>query len=355
MSSPSHNAPDTVGEGDLVEEALALLSETQDMADQIRASVLADWRRRSADHAHALDTAMEEWALFGEVADAPLTAIQRIQLSTETLIASSIDNPARTAGVFCAVIAVAVAPFLISPPSSPSIRMANKIERHHRAANYEEIATRHKTMRGEQRELALSNGARLWLNWNSEVLIAEFDDEIHVDVIIGDVLFAVSEDQRRPLIVHAGQAVAHAPETKFAIHSHGPEDAFFQVKEGVVTIASLNQPDVQELGPAQQSFFFQGKSSEVDAADLKSIAAWRQGKIVFDERPLKEVLYELSHYTERPIRVGEIADKGGAITATYSIEKADAALMQLADAYGLELINPSTNEVIVQSIDARRL
>lgn len=350
MFSRSHNT--TNG---LVEDALALLAKTQDMADEARAPVLADWRRRSPEHAQALDIALEEWTLFGRLHDAPLSVFQRIQLSTETLIASSADKPARTAGILSSVIALFVASFLLSDTSSPPNRIAIQFEDRHHAANQEDFATRYKTTRGEQRELALSNGARLWLNWNSEVLIAEFDDQIHVDVIIGDVLFAVSEDQERPLVIHAGQAIAHAPHAKFAIHSHGPEDAFFQVKEGLVTIASLDQPEVQELGLAQQSFFFRGKPGEVHAADLNSIASWREGKLVFDARPLKEVLYELAHYVERPIRVGEISEKGESITATYSMENADAVLMQLADAYGLEFISPSSDETIVRSIDDRRL
>ena len=350
MTDPSQDAP-----ADLVEDALALLARTQELRAQERLDMLSDWRGRSPDHAEALDAAQQEWALFGDVADAPLSWIQRIQLSTEALIASSVENPARTAGVLSAVIALAVAPILMSEFLPSPARISVQAEDRHHTATFEQIATRHKTARGEQREVALLNGARLWLNWNSEVLIAELDDEIHVDVIVGDVLFAVSKDQKRPLVVHAGQAIAHAPHTKFAIHSHGPEDAFFQVKEGVVTIASPNRSDVQELGPAQQSYFFRGKPGEVNVANLNGIAAWREGKLVFDQRPLKEVLYELSHYTERNIRVGAIADMGDAITATYSIEEADAALMQLADTYKLELINPSSDETVVRSIDGRRL
>lgn len=350
MASQSHNASK-----DLVEDALALLARTRDMADRPRATLLADWRRRSPDHAEALDAAEEEWALFGEIADAPLNWRQRIQLSTETLIAISTDNPARTAGVLGAVIALFAAPILMTEFSRSPERIAAQTEVHHHAANYDKIATRHKTARGEQREIALPNGARLWLNWNSEVLIAELADEIHVDVIIGDVLFTVSEDQERRLVVHAGEAIAHAPHTKFAIHSHGPEDAFFQVKEGVVTIASLNQPEVQELGPAQQSYFFQGKPGEINPANMKSIAAWREGKLVFDQRPLAEVLYELAHYTQKQINVGPIADIGEGISATYALEEADAALMRLADAYALELVNSSADEILVRSVDRRRL
>lgn len=350
MARQSHNASE-----DLVEDALALLARTRDMADHPRAALLADWRRRSPEHAEALDAAAEEWALFGEIADAPLNWSQRIQLSTQALIASSADNPARTAGVLGVVIALLAAPVLMSQSSSSPARIAAHAADRHHAANYEKIAIRHKTTRGEQREVVLPNGARLWLNWNSEVLIAEFDDEIHVDVIIGDVLFTVSEDQERPLVVHAGHAVAHAPHTKFAIHSHGPDDAFFQVKEGVVTITSLNRPDIQELGPLQQSYVFRGEPGEINTANLKSIAAWREGKIVFDKRPLAEVLYELAHYTQRQISVGPIADIGEGISATYALEEADAAVMRLADAYALELVSSSADKILVRSVDRRRL
>lgn len=343
---------------ELTEEALALLVRTHDLPSSSRDRFREEWRRRSAAHALALNRAEAEWGLFSEASDKPLDVIDKVRLFGETIIASAIDHPARSAGVLCLLVAFIVTPLVIFNASEDS-RIASgsfqKFSMLPHTAEYADIADRFRTERGEQREIELPDGARLWLNWNSEVLIAEFDDEVHVDVLLGDALFSVPGDRERPLVIHAGEAVVHAPDTEFAIHTHGPQDALFQVRRGVVTVAGAAEAAARKIGPAQQSYYLNGEGRAIQRASFSSIAAWREGMLIFDDRPLTEVLYELSHYTQRTVRVGTIVQKSETVSGIYSIEEADQALMQIADAYGLELVKAPEGDVIVRSIDARRL
>lgn len=215
-------------------------------------------------------------------------------------------------------------------------------------------AVRYRTGRGEQRYIALPEGSSLWLNWNSEVLVAELENEVHVDVLLGDALFSVSEGTGRQLVVHAGETLAYAPQTQFAVHSHSPQDAFFQVKEGVVTLIGAAAKPVR-LAAAEQAYFENGAGSAPRPASPVSIAAWRDGKLIFDQRPLIEVLYELAHYTEQPLRVGEVIDGGDRVSATFNLADADLALLELADQYRLEVYHPGAEAAVVRSISGPRL
>lgn len=343
---------------ELVEEALELMVETHMMAPEARAETLSEWRSRSVAHRAALDRAHAEWMVFGAIDEPPLSRLQKLRLAGETAYASAADHPVRTAAAFCFVVGVILAPALTlyTIGQDPGAEIAAAAPAYHQhTALHDQTAQRYLTSRGEQKYVALPDGTDLWLNWNTEVLVAELDSEVHVDVLRGDALFSVSESKDRFLVVHAGEAMAYAPHTEFAVHSHTPQDAFFQVKDGVVTITSDAEPEPTRLGPGEQSFFANGQGAAPSKTSLASIAAWREGKLVFDERPLVEVLYELSHYTERPLRVGEIIDSGDRISATYALEDTEQALLQLADTYRLELVNPLPQETIVRSIDSRRL
>ncbi|MEM9618891.1 MAG: FecR domain-containing protein [Pseudomonadota bacterium] len=343
---------------DLIEEALSLLAETEEQPEEARNALRAAWRAQSHGHAKALAQAQAEWDLFASLPNRPLSALDRVQLAAETLTASATDHPAKAAGFVCALVALIVAPMLMpnfSTSSPDASILAESAVRHPHAPSHNSIATRYKTERGEQREVILPNGVSLWLNWNSDVLVAEVEQEIHVDVLLGDAFFTVPKNTKQPLIVHAGEAVAYAPDTEFTIHSHGPQDAFFQVKQGIVTIASAEMQAAQKLGPSQQSYFLNGAGGDVREANFEGIAAWREGKLVFDNRPLVEVLYELAHYTEQKINVGPIAEVSEKVSATFLLNEADEALTRIADAYDLEFINTSASETTVRSVDRRRL
>ncbi len=358
MSSLQSNETSDLVSCNLVDEALSLLLTTQDLAEACRASALEDWRSQSVAHADAMRVAEAEWALFAALPDEPLDLLGKARLAAEATLASVRDYPVQVTGAMCLVAVFFLAPVIVlrtAAPQTEPLRSAEGPPNYQHALHHEAEATRIKTGRGEQREVELPNGTRLWLNWNSEVLIADLDDEIHIDVLIGDAFFSILENSRRPIVVHAGEAIVRAPTTEFAVHTHGPEDAVFQVREGVVTISSAADEGTRQIGPAQQSHYLQGTGSEVRKASLRSIAAWREGKLIFDERPLHEVLCELSHYTQRNIRIGTIINKGETVSAIYSLQEADAALMQIADAYGLELVNPSTGEYVIRSVEARRL
>ncbi len=343
---------------DLVEAALIMLARVEGTSPASRDAQLSEWRSKSPAHADALNKAIAEWNLFGQLTPRPLSKLERMQLAGQTAWASAIDHPAQAGIAICALLVLALVPlFLTDPLSQPdhtSELVLSPGPHQHTALHYRE-AVRHTTKRGEQKFVSLPDGSSLWLNWNSEVLVAVLEDEVHVDILRGDALFSVSESKRRPLVVHAGDTFVSAPQTEFAIHSHSPHDAFFQVKEGIVNIMSTGSTVPVQLSAAEQAYFENGKGTAPRSASLSSIAAWRQGKLIFDEQPLIEVLYELSHYTEHPLQVGHVIETGDRVSATFDLADADHALLQLADQYRLEVLHPASENAIVRSIDNRRL
>ncbi len=340
----------------LNEEALLLLVATAELNDLARHERLKQWRERSSEHSVALDQALAEWALMDGLRNRPLSMAGRARLGVQVVLANAVDRPGlvgSTLILLVAILVLALAAPLQNAPSPDDLSIAYGAPLQSESAGGP--LRRYRTARGEQLEIALPGGSMVWMNWNTEVRILEKADEIRVDVQVGDVLFSVAEDQQRPLVVHAGQTLSYPADTEFAIHSHGRDDAFFQVKKGELRIASFQQKGQQRLGAAQQTFYLNGVGGGLSETSPRSIAAWQRGELVFHERPLEETLWELGHFTEQPLRVGQIVDATTEITATFALNEADDALLQLADAHGLELIADEANTILVQSVAAMSL
>lgn len=342
--SPDDQNPDP----DLAEEALSLLLASSDLPEAEREQRLLDWGRQSSAHKRALETAQHEWDLLGELDDAPLRPTQRVQLAAESVLASAVDHPGRAAGALALAAVLSVSPLMLT--SEPSLDPEWM-----QLASHEDSFERHATQGREQRELVLSTGARVWLNWNSEVRIAEHDDMIHVEMIIGDALFVPAQIETKPMLVRSGEVVAYAPKTEFAIHSHGPQDAFFQVRSGSVTLGDPETSSVQKLDALEQTYVFEGASGQVRPANVKTIAAWQNGKVILEDRPLLEVIYELTHYTDQKITVGVLTNADETVSIDVNLEDADEALAALANDFELEFVKDTPGSVMIRSLDGRRL
>ncbi len=341
----------------LDEQALIVLSVTQGVPELDRERERRNWRRRSPSHQSAYERVLQEWELMGEIVDRPLSNVEKAQLRAQLFVARAIDNPARiaTACVLAALVWIVSVVTLDGKPSDPTAVYPREAMAWHRSAGGSAQAGQLvQTARGEQCTLRLADGSRLWLNWNTRIRLLERGDGVYVDVLTGDVLFSSSHQRDRPLVVHTGRIYAYATDSDFAIHSHGNDDATIQVKTGLLTITSADTQQTRHLGPAEQMRFSKGLGASLGETDLNSIAAWREGALVFDERPLEEVLGELSHYTERPLQIASEWFPDADVSAVYALSEADQAVVEFADAFNLELIESEHDSILVRSIDTRR-
>ncbi|MEM0930633.1 MAG: FecR domain-containing protein [Pseudomonadota bacterium] len=336
----------------LAKDALSLLLATAELPEDERASILDDWAAQSAEHDDALAHASDEWGLFGSLPDDRMSFRDRIGLAADIALTQATDHPARVATVACAALALLILPmgFSLMPPAARQDPAAGEPATWDHTDDFTHQMTRYITGQHEQREIELPDGSRLWLNWNSEVIVADLDDEVHVDVIIGDALFAPSTQRDKALVVHAGQAFTYNPTTEFAVHTHGTRYAAFAVKKGVLSLKSRTSDLPIHIAANQRVNVSNGEGGLIEAVSARSIGDWREEKIVLVERPLVDALYSLAHYTEKPLRVGLIDDPQRRVTATFSMRNAEDALMQLASTYDLELDPQSPDALEIRSV-----
>ena len=153
----------------------------------------------------------------------------------------------------------------------------------------------HLTMAGERQRLELSDGSKVLLNTES-AFSSELDDHQRVARLYeGEAFFEVPNTKGLPLEVEAGPVRMSASSTSFAVR-YLDGVAQIQVERGAVNVqatqgtshVSLNAGDSLRVGP--EGFGHREK------LDQNKDLAWVQGRLIFDNCPLSEILAELRRY-----------------------------------------------------------
>lgn len=325
--------PNNISSPDLVAEALSLLTQcSEDSSDRQRE--LADWAAQSPHHAEAMTIAEAEWSLFAKLPSNAPRGFERFQIGAETVAAQIAERPAQLTAAALALVAVFTAVLLAIDPVPPQtvVRAQSDLVPH---APVERFVRRHATASGEQASVVLDDGSTVWLNWESEIDVEFVDSERHVDLKRGAAVFDVADDPDRPFIVHAGDVIAMVIGTEFAVHKVGDDHVVFEVRKGVVAVNAIEGDETVQLTRAEAVTFRHGVLGRPRRTPSDAIGAWRDGLLIFDKRPLIEVLLELDRYTSARLHVADIVDPERPVTATFFIDDADGALESLKEVFDL--------------------
>jgi transmembrane sensor len=187
---------------------------------------------------------------------------------------------------------------------------------------------------GKVSKLVLADGSQVWLNADSRLKFADNfgkpgPREIFLD---GEAYFEVAKDELHPFLVHAQGLTTHVLGTKFNVRAYGGLSSIeVTLLEGKVMLSArgVNKEDTLYLAPNQKALFTRTDLHRIDespaiaaakgarAADSASkiipstgaatsltraaadhadeSAAWRNGKLIFRDMPLGDVITSLGH------------------------------------------------------------
>jgi len=189
----------------------------------------------------------------------------------------------------------------------------------------------------EQRSLSLPDGTRVELNAQSNLVVEAFGRERRVRLASGQAFFSVAKDPTRPFAIETPAGSVHVTGTAFDVNSEPGCALRVTVAEGTVLVrpalgegapssapVSLAAGDLLQSAPS-------GLSVRRLAPDaLEARLAWRQGRAVFDDTPLREALSQFSQYHGR----GLSATPGAAalrLGGRYSLSDLEGFLASLEE------------------------
>ena len=244
-------------------------------------------------------------------------------------------------------------------------------------------AQTYRTHPGEQRSILLADGSRVTLNSASAVEVELRRHRRVIHLLRGEALFQVSHDPARPFDVHADGEVVRAIGTEFNIDLLA-QDAAVTVLQGRVAVMSAAQarapvraalfapgagrapgvaPRLERfpapagaliLGVAQRVFITpHGVSAPRPVRDLTATTAWTRGQLVFEHRPLGEVVDELDRDGNQHIVIDSLALRERQVTGVIQLDDSRSLLEFLSDVPGVVIRRGSDGTSIVTLQPAR--
>lgn len=240
------------------------------------------WLDADPAHRRAFDEAEGLWAAMDHVAIAEAAPVVDLALQRERRSSAGrrwlIAAPAMAAAVAAAVL---LAPLLQSAPTVV-----------------------YRTAPGETRTVALEDGSKLQINGGStlSVKLERGRRIVHMDQ--AEAVFDVAHDADRPFLIDVGESQVRVVGTAFNIR-RSAQGTEVSVLRGVVEVSDLDQPARKvrlTVGQAVRRADADDRMA-VAPVDIRTAAAWTQGRRAYDDRPLSEIAADLSRAFSTPVTV----------------------------------------------------
>lgn len=170
------------------------------------------------------------------------------------------------------------------------------------------------TERGERREVSLADGSVVQIDPETRLRVKLEDQSRQIFLETGRALFRVAKDPSRPFVVHADATSVRAIGTAFGVERR-KQGVVVTVAEGKVAVeggavpvntspekasateivlVANEQITVQPTVPA---------TPEVRKVDSERALAWAEGRLVFEDTPVAEVVVQFNRYNSIQIQI----------------------------------------------------
>ncbi|MAY60780.1 MAG: iron dicitrate transport regulator FecR [Rhizobiales bacterium] len=185
----------------------------------------------------------------------------------------------------------------------------------------------HVTGTGETRVIDLADGSRVRMNAASALSLDLGPDLRRLELHYGQAIFEVAHDPDRPFIVEAGGGRTRAIGTAFDIDVR-PDSVVVTVLEGVVGVSRSGDRAEGVTASANHHVRY-GEGEGIGAAvpvDADTATAWRRGKLIFNNRPLGEVVTELDRQIGGRIVIANRRLANLEVTGVFDLENPQSVL-----------------------------
>ena len=202
-------------------------------------------------------------------------------------------------------------------------------------ASVTEWGADYRTATGEQREVAMADGAVLQMNTQTRVnLQRRGEGGESIELLAGEAEVVTEASAVARVTVAAAGGTVSAVRARFNIRN----------LDGEVCVTCL-AGQVEVARGAQQVRLDEGRQLRYGAAGLGAVAAvdtgpvsaWRRRQLVFNQVPLSEVVAEVNRYRHGRLVLTSEALGRSKVQASFSIDRLDDVAMLVRDVYGAQL------------------
>ncbi|MCS6624520.1 FecR family protein [Roseibacterium beibuensis] len=301
------------------------------------------WLAADPAHVSAYADYQGLWSDLDDVAaSGPILALRREALKAGERSRRAVRRRWIPLGAIAASIAVALvggwmwtqAPALVPPASSGG------------PATYS-------TEVGERSSITLADGSVVQLNTDSLLEVDYAEGRRGLKLLRGQALFEVAHDRNRPFVVQAGGQQITALGTAFDVHVEAGETRVTLI-EGRIEVKRVNgtalfpvAPEARKLAAGEQLVALEERPFVVRPADVEKAVSWREGRVVFSDEPLVEVIEEINRYSTRKVVLGDGELGAMRVSGVFRPGSADRFVAALEIGFPVEAELDQRRDVVV--------
>ena len=221
------------------------------------------------------------------------------------------------------------------------------------------------TLIGQQMDATFDDGSVIHLNTNSRIETEFSNDRRIIKLVKGEALFEVAHDPNRPFIVYAGNRLVQAIGTKFVVHL-APDDIQVTVTDGKVKMSkvALNTQlaDIKELNNTSMMkddvYIAKGekvivgsdqapKLTHVNPENINRELSWLEGKLIFDNEALFDVIEEINRYVDVQIVLKDPSLHNIPINGRFDLKDSEALIEAIELSFNMTSQRLSSNKIIL--------
>jgi ferric-dicitrate binding protein FerR (iron transport regulator) len=187
---------------------------------------------------------------------------------------------------------------------------------------------------GTRSALKLADGSQVWLNSGSSLRYPDrFTSKERNVYLTGEGYFEVQSDKNKPFIVNTPSLSVVATGTKFNILDYKNEPLTeVTLVEGEVVVNKVNQKNmISELDVSQHlAYNKESEKKEVIIEDPIRYISWKEGKLIFRDEPMSEVLKKIDQIFNVEFEIKDKALNNYRYWATFQDESLEEILKLLS-------------------------
>lgn len=215
---------------------------------------------------------------------------------------------------------------------------------------------RYVTARGEQKIIALPDGSVVTLNTSSALKVDFSTEHRTLRLIRGEAYFRVAHDASRPFEVTAERSRVRAVGTQFNVRI-ADSSTMISVVEGTVEVRpdddAATRNHAQRVNKGEQARVEPAARGESDyklttqAVSAAKAVAWTNGRVVFENTALIDVLAEFQRYRELQVSVAQPL-RQLKLTGSFAAQDPESALAYIDTLPGVAVEQTAAHTFIIR-------
>lgn len=289
------------------------------------AKEITNWFNLSDEGQKELDHLEIIWGLTDRLDQMETIDKQKAKQEINSRIASSANQWKVFLRYFQRVAAILILPVLLSSAYFLFFYSGND-----KSSNQEFVAAY-----GTRSTVVLPDGSKVWLNSGSKLSYGnDFNQNSRKVFLTGEAFFKVAANKFKPFDVVTGRFTVRAVGTEFNVFSYDNDEFETSLERGATQLfqsGNINQEPVLKMKPGQRVVYNSRQDKlTLSNDDVSQFSAWREGKLIFKNTSMSEVIMKLERWYNVDIELKDPDLLKYRFTAIFKNETIQQALEMLS-------------------------